>query len=419
MAVILISKKIDSGSSSSRSFANYLIDQNENEEKPQVVYGDVNDVIRNDQRSRLHGHKSSNCHFMLTSLETLTAKQMELYVKTINSAFKIDPKTRPGVLVKHEKKREDNAGSEFHFHYAVAYTDIKGKALNFNDSYLVNEYVSRKMEHALGYEFCKGAHNKAAFNIATKFGDTELAASIKDAGLMEGFRAEAAYDSQEKAAAKRVGVSIPELKKLFEAAGGLSMDKKIKAIAKIAFENGLDIRNGDKKNVVGIFKKGTFIKSASRWSKISKEDTKRVIEEVNRSVDNLRAAAERKAARNAESDNSRGSDEQDRQDQSHRSKVNSHAELATRSIESIAGSRESEPKIDGGNGELGGDSLSTKRADKNSDRTDDRADRSVKQDALHNSRTQNISAESIKPLIDKMQLMASWNYNKDTIQMMS
>src|SRR5690606_19351848 len=104
------------------------------------------------------------------------------------------------------------------------YTGLDGKALNTNESYVKNEYVSRRVEMLLGRELGNGKFSRAVRDFAVENGKFDLVQAIDAAKILELPRPSAAMSKQESQIAKRTGIDLNSIKDAFAIAKDFKHD---------------------------------------------------------------------------------------------------------------------------------------------------------------------------------------------------
>lgn len=261
-----------SGGGNAANLRDYMLRQDENEEVPEVLHGDMRTLERNDQRSRLYDHEHGNLHFIITSDREMKPADIQQRMENIELAYGFKFANHPFVMVRHQKPRTEGQGFDQHYHLGVAYTSLGGKAININAAVKKNEFIGRLSEFQSGHELIKGKHNKSVRAHAEKLGLTDFVAAIDKSGICDGFRAEAKFGRKEQATAQRVGIDLPALTAALKIAHSTSEPHKAILETLRKFEIGL--KKGDRRNVVVLTHGDQIVGSLNRLLGVKQKDTR-------------------------------------------------------------------------------------------------------------------------------------------------
>ena len=221
------------GGNVSRLKAHLLSGENES---VKILNGNLGLLNTYEDIAQLAGHKYAFNHCVISPKANVTPEQLDHIVQSVLNEYGASE----FCLVEHSKKRADKTNFP-HFHLVFESTK-NARVLSKKDSYLRNEYLSRKAELFLGMELGVGKHNKYVFDRLKKeglIGGNEVGGTL---GKSQ------AYSQRQHQKAKRIGINLPAIAYEISQLGG--GETFYKALIQIEQKYNCRFEKGDKSNVV-------------------------------------------------------------------------------------------------------------------------------------------------------------------------
>ncbi|SDG83271.1 hypothetical protein [Sulfitobacter delicatus] len=198
--------------------------------------------------------------------------------------------------VVHKKPREEGAGFEYHYHFAVPELDTDtGRVLDSKFTHMRNEKISRLAELRTGHEITPGRFNREVYDaLAREQPDLDLSryqAALEDAseaaGLKRGnwksFRAESSYTSTShqviKRKARTAGVeadlSIPKIRAQMRK---WAADRSPEQFIEHVLTSGYELKPGNNKDIWRLHGHGHDLGSIDRLSGIKRHKINEIME---------------------------------------------------------------------------------------------------------------------------------------------
>jgi len=174
----------------------------------------------------------------------MTKEQIHETVKSLSKEFGFD--IDDSFLVKHEKERQGNVASRFHYHLCVPEVLNNNRVMSDKNNYARHEKICRTLETDFGFTHIVGRHNQAV-----KYAVEDLRPDVSAVAeeLAKAPLPKAQYTSKAKQEAERKGVDIKTLTRL--AKNSVSENKAPAHIIQQINDLGLHIQNGDRKRKDG------------------------------------------------------------------------------------------------------------------------------------------------------------------------
>ena len=265
--MLVKSNPIKSDRKSERSNVHHLTGKLDENERIDVMAGSADDVNFAYDTAKIHGRKNAVQHFILSSDVTLDRYQVIDMARMLGQEFKFTP-ADVALMVRHTKERHESGGSPEHYHLLVNLVDPEtGHVRNMSHSYARHEKVSRLFELKHGLSLTKGRHNRAVIAAV----DDDAKARLEH--LADGPLPQAAFSSSGKERCKRQGIDLAQVK--HDLRDTWQRSDNWQAFTAAINEQGMIVRQGDKKPIPVIEKDGVVIGSASRLLGIKKADLER------------------------------------------------------------------------------------------------------------------------------------------------
>jgi len=205
--------------------------------------GDLADAFSK-AKDRTKVSKYALRHWIISSTETMTKEQIHETVKSLSKEFGFD--IDDSFLVKHEKERQGNVASRFHYHLCVPEVLNNNRVMSDKNNYARHEKICRTLETDFGFTHIVGRHNQAV-----KYAVEDLRPDVSAVAeeLAKAPLPKAQYTSKAKQEAERKGVDIKTLTRL--AKNSVSENKAPAHIIQQINDLGLHIQNGDRKRKDG------------------------------------------------------------------------------------------------------------------------------------------------------------------------
>jgi len=245
MSIIIESTRIKTRSGPKR-ILNHLLDKHEDNESITLLKGNRGDLADafSKAKDRTKPSKYALRHWVISSTETMNEEQIQETVKALSQEFGFD--IDDSFLVKHEKERQGNVASRFHYHLCVPEILNNNRVMSDKNNYARHEKICRTLETDFGFTHIVGKHNKAVqFAVEDLRPDVSaIAEKLAEAPLPK-----AQYTSKAKAEAERKGIDIKNITRL--AKNSIQENKSPGNIISQIHSLGLSIQNGDRKRKDG------------------------------------------------------------------------------------------------------------------------------------------------------------------------
>lgn len=245
MSIIIESTRIKTRSGPKR-ILNHLLDKHEDNESITLIHGNRGDLADafSKAKDRRKPSKFAIRHWIISSTEDMTEEQIHETVKSLSEEFGFD--IDDSFLVKHEKERQGNVASRFHYHLCVPEILNNNRVMSDKNNYARHEKICRTLETDFGFTHIVGKHNKAV-QFAVEDLRPDVSAVAEE--LAKKPLPKAQYTSKAKAEAERKGVDIKTLTRL--AKNSVSENKAPAHIIQQINGLGLHIQNGDRRRKDG------------------------------------------------------------------------------------------------------------------------------------------------------------------------
>ncbi len=211
----------------------------------QGVEADLEDMVRDARAHGQQGAKYAIRHYHVDPAEPMSREQMFVALKMTADEFSFDAERV--VVVEHHKLRQGGAGYDVHWHWLAPEVDpIRGRTLDAHWMRPRQEKLSRTIEVRLGHASVRGRWSQAVVESLRHEGMDDIADVLVERGLTTGERPRSAYSKSARQSAKRLGMSMPDIKAHVTAAWEQADGYKALSAALRAYETPLELAPGDK-----------------------------------------------------------------------------------------------------------------------------------------------------------------------------
>ncbi|MEY8800955.1 hypothetical protein AB9K35_11635 [Leisingera sp. XS_AS12] len=261
--------------------------------------------------AKLAGRAFSVRHVIVAPGEKLSGNELGQILDNVCQEYGVTENMRERITaVVHKKPRENDAGFEYHYHFAIPEVDTEtGRVLDSKFTHMRNEKLSRLAELQTGHEITPGRFNREVYDaLSRERPDLDLSryqAALEDAAEASGmeradwksYRAESSYTStghqvikrKAKAAGVESDLSLPKIKSLMRS---WASQRTPEQFIEHVLASGYELRPGKKSGIWRLYGHGHDLGSLVRLSGIKRHKIKEIMEQK---YDNTNATKEAKA----------------------------------------------------------------------------------------------------------------------------
>lgn len=247
--------------------------------------------------AKLAGRAFSVRHVIVAPGQELNGAQLGKILHSICEEYGVTKNMKDRITaVIHKKPREEGAGFEYHYHFAVPELDTDtGRVLDSKFTHMRNEKISRLAELQTGHEITPGRFNREVYDaLAREQPDLDLSRyrqALEDAAETSGmersdwknYRAESSYTStshqvikrKARAAGVEANLSLPKVRSLMRKwASTRTPQQFIEHI----LASGYELRLGTKQGIWRLYGHGHDLGAIHRLSGIKRHKIDEVME---------------------------------------------------------------------------------------------------------------------------------------------
>jgi|TARA_A100001391_G_scaffold203553_1_gene196253 hypothetical protein len=292
--MILKSSRIPT--SDTGAIAAYFADEGQNEQIS-WLQGTQAEIQIMGITAKLAGRAFSVRHVIVAPGQELHGAQLGKILDNVCAEYGVTENMRERITaVVHKKPRENDAGFEYHYHWAIPEVDSEtGRVLDSRFTHMRNEKLSRLTELQTGHEITLGRFNREVFDALTKEqSDLDLSRyrqALEDAAEVSGmeradwksYRAESSYTStshqvikrKARAAGVEADLSLPKVRSLMRKwASTRTPEQFIEHV----LASGYELRLGTKQGIWRLHGHGHDLGSIDRLSGIKRNKINEIME---------------------------------------------------------------------------------------------------------------------------------------------
>lgn len=282
--------------SDTANIAAYFAAEGENEEIS-WLQGTQAEIQLMGVTAKLAGRAFSVRHVIVAPGEKLGGPELGQILDNVCAEYGVTENMRERITaVVHKKPRENYAGFEYHYHFAIPELDTDtGRVLDSRFTHMRNEKLSRLAELQTGHEITPGRFNKEVYDALSKERpDLDLSryqqaledaaeASDMERADWKSFRAESSYTStshqvikrKARAAGVEADLSLPKIKSLMRK---WASERSPEQFIDYVLATGYELKPGQKKGIWRVHGHGHDLGSIDRLSGIKRQKIREIME---------------------------------------------------------------------------------------------------------------------------------------------